>query len=334
MKTNQHYKTEDFVLNDSFRKWIQAPDVSSENYWTQFLADHPETKTMIDEARQIVLALNPLEDEVPNQRIEFIWNKIQKSKEKIQTRILPVFVRYAAVFVLAFLLGSLGLYFVSKPLVQPKEFTMINVPMGEKSELTLADGTKVWLNSGTKLRFPMAFNSKARNVFVEGEAFFDVAKNKHKPFVVNTGKLNIEVLGTRFNVSAYPEDNEIVATLEEGKIVAYFKNNSGKTELRPGQQLCFSTQSNSMKLTYVNTGLYTSWKENMLRFENAGFYDVIKKMERWYDVKINVEEMESFQKKYNMTIKTESLREILNLISLTIPINYEISENKVFISKR
>ena len=88
-----------------------------------------------------------------------------------------------------------------------------------------------------------------------------------------------------------------------------------------------------MELKEVNTDLYTSWKNKLLRFEDASFSEVIKKMERWYDVKINVDDLNSFSKKYNMTIKTESLREILQLLSLTTPIKYEINENKVFITR-
>lgn len=334
MKNYQLFKPEDFVLDDEFRKSVLSPAVSSENYWKKFLEEHPEKKKAVEEARQIILSLEPFEEEVPEYRLNKLWQRINHNKKSKVIQISHQWIKYAAVFVLAFLLGTAGIFVFKFGTDYSETYTEIKVPYGERSEVTLYDGTKVWLNSGTKLRFPIVFNSEKRNVFVEGEAFFDVAKDRKQPFVVNAGELSVEVLGTRFNVCAYPEDKEFSATLEEGKIVAYTHSVKGKIELNPGEQAIFSLSSKEMDLRKVDTGLFTSWKENLLRLEDAGFPELVKKMERWYDVKINVEEIGSYTKQYNMTIKTESLREILELISLTTPIKYEIKENKVFITRR
>lgn len=334
MKNYQHFKLEDFVLDPDFRKSVLAPGITSEHNWKTFLDSNPDKKQLVEKARKIILSLEPAEDEISEYRLNSIWQRINRDRKRGIFNIYHQMIKYAAVFVLAFLLGAGGLFILKQSANNYSEtYTEINVPYGEKSEVTLYDGTKVSLNSGTKLRFPLVFNSGNRKVFVEGEAFFDVAKDKNHPFIVNAGPMSVEVLGTRFNVCAYPDDDEISATLEEGKISANMGNGYRKTELKPGQQLIFSLKSKTMELKEVNTDLYTSWKNKLLRFENASFPEVIKKMERWYDVKISVGDLNSFSKKYNMTIKTESLREILQLLSLTTPIKYEINENKVFITR-
>jgi ferric-dicitrate binding protein FerR (iron transport regulator) len=148
---------------------------------------------------------------------------------------------------------------------------------------------------------------------------------------VNAGQMDIEVLGTRFNVCAYPDDQELYATLEEGKIRAINSGTGEEVDLLPGSQATLNLNSQKFSIQQVDTRLYTSWKENMLRLENATFSDVVKKMERWYDVKIHVDELINSEERYTLTIKTESLREMLRLVSFTTPLNYEIKENQVFI---
>jgi len=248
---------------------------------------------------------------------------------------LKSLLRYAAVFVLAFALGSVTLYILDRKEKNQLSslYNTIEVPYGERSTVTLYDGTKVWLNSGTKFRYPVAFSAQTRNVYVEGEAFLNVAKDAKHPFVVNAGQLQVKVLGTHFNVCAYPDDNEFSATLEEGSINAVNTVNGRSVTLVPGEQVVLDRQTNGMTHLQVNTDLYTSWKENLLKFEDAPFEEVIKKMERWYDVKIEVDPAINTRERYTMTIKTESLREMLQLVAKTTPMKYEIKENNVLLKK-
>jgi ferric-dicitrate binding protein FerR (iron transport regulator) len=241
--------------------------------------------------------------------------------------------KYAAVFVLAFLMGSLTLYFINRSEYNAlsAQYNTIDVPYGERSRITLYDGTKVWLNSGTKFKYPVVFSSDSRKVTIEGEAFFDVAKDKKHPFVVHAGKLQVEVLGTRFNVCAYPEDNEFSTTLEEGSVNVMNPASGKFAKLNPGEQLVLNRETDGLKLRKVDIDLYTSWKENLLKFDDATFEEVIKKMERWYDVKITVALGINTKERYTMTIKTESLREMLQLVSRTTKMNYEIKESTVLI---
>ena len=241
--------------------------------------------------------------------------------------------KYAAVFILAFFIGGLSLYLVSPIFQGTVAYNEIKVPNGEKSMITLYDGSKIWLNSGTTFRYPATFSKNERKVFVDGEAFFDIAKNKNQPFIVNANQLDIKVLGTRFNVYAYHDEPEFQVTLEEGSV--HTKAASGKrwTILTPGEQATYNRNTNQMRKETVDTDLYSSWKENLLRFEDTPFRDVIKKMEHWYGVQISLDQSINPEEAYTMTIKTESLREMLNLLAKTTQIKYEIKENKVLITK-
>ncbi len=257
-----------------------------------------------------------------------------KAKQiQFQKSIFGSLLKYAAVFILAFVLGSLSLYLMNRGERNElsSRYNEIDVPYGQRSRITLYDGTKVWLNSGSKFKYPVVFDRSSRDVFIEGEAYFEVAKDAAHPFVVSAGKLKVEVLGTHFNVCAYSDDKEFSTTLEEGSVNAINTTNGKYVRMKPGEQVILNCETNGFKRLGVETALYTSWKENLLKFEDAPFEEVIKKMERWYDVKITVDPGIDTKERYTMTIKTESLREMLQLISKTTKINYEIKENTVLI---
>lgn len=254
-------------------------------------------------------------------------------KVNYKDRLLGYFLKYAAVFILAFGLGTLSLYFINKNETNDLAslYNTIEVPYGEQSQITLYDGTKVWLNSGTKFRYPVVFNAKTRNVFMEGEAYFNVSKDAEHPFVVSAGQLKVQVLGTHFDVCAYPDDDAFSTTLVEGSVNVINTTNGKGVKLKPGEQVILNRETDELKHLNVDTELYTSWKENLLKFEDAPFEEVIQKMERWYDVKIKVDPAINTKERYTMTIKTESLREMLQLISRTTKIKYEIKVNTVLI---
>jgi len=243
--------------------------------------------------------------------------------------------RYAAVFVLAFLAGAFALTLISQNQETPlyHSYNEIQVPNGEKSTVTLYDGTRVWLNSGTTLKYPVAFQPKERKVYVDGEAYFDVSAKEDQSFIIQADQLQIKVLGTRFNVCAYHTDDKFFVTLEEGSVQTSSVVNGAELILSPGDQAIFSRETNQIAQMKVDTDLYSSWKEDLLRFQDAPFKEVIKKMERWYDVNITLDGSIDTEETYTMTIKTESLREMLTVLSKTTPMKYEITGKKVRIAR-
>ncbi len=259
----------------------------------------------------------------------------KKMRDSVSNSFFGTLLKYAAIFILAFSLGSGSIYMINKRerTELSNLYNTVVVPYGKRSQVTLYDGTKVWLNSGTTLKYPVLFSPYMRKVFIEGEAYFKVSKDDNHPFIVNSGKLDIKVLGTSFNICAYPEDNEFSATLDEGSICAINTSIDKNIMLKPGEQLILNRATNGMELLKVKTGLYSSWKEGMLKFENAPFEELIKKMERWYDVKIIVDRAINTKEHYTMTIKTESLREMLKVVSRTTSIKYEIKEDTITIKR-
>ena len=162
------------------------------------------------------------------------------------------------------------------------------IPYGNRSTVLLADGTKVWLNAGSRLIYPSRFVDRKREVFLVGEAFFDVAKNEEQPFQVSTPDIKVEVLGTRFNISAYPEENIVQTVLAEGRIkqswtIEGFFDDS--KELLPGQIMLANKQEKATSVHVVNTDYYTSWTEGYLMFSNSDLNRVVKKLERFYNIR-------------------------------------------------
>lgn len=211
------------------------------------------------------------------------------------------------------------------------------VSYGKKSMVLLSDGTKVWLNAGSQLVYPAVFLKDTREVALTGEAFFDVVKNPQKPFVVKAADVNVQVLGTRFDISAYPEDKTIQAILEEGKInLKYSGSGIFKrdyvVEMVPNQMVEFDKVSREANSSTVNVSKYVSWKDGMLEFEKANLYKALKQVERFYNIKILLEDQSigSYKLSGKLDLKDEP-EEVLNVIKLTVPIDWQRKSNGDFI---
>ena len=170
------------------------------------------------------------------------------------------------------------------------DLNQLIIPYGKTSEIVLSDGTKVYLNAGSRLVYPEFFVDKTREVFLVGEAFFEVKHDSKHPFVVQTTDIRLKVLGTKFNISAYPSENIIETVLTEGK-VRMEQNNSGifseTAIVLPNQLALFNKSSHEVKLTEVDTDNYTLWKEGLFKFESTDLSRVIKKLERFYNIRFN-----------------------------------------------
>ncbi|MFV0506905.1 MAG: FecR family protein [Bacteroidales bacterium] len=238
------------------------------------------------------------------------------------------FSNIAAILVLPLLL--LSAYYIYNDYSQTVQYAEIVAPKGEKARFVLPDGSCGYLNSGTSLRYAYPFDEE-RIVSLSGEAFFDVA-HSDKTFVVQTQGLDIKVHGTVFNVCAYDDDSQITTTLEAGSISAMRHSDGKAVKIKPNQQVIFDKNTQKISCVDVDIDLYTSWKDKMLRFQNTPFVEVVKKMERWYDVRIVLSEKLKYSQYYTMTVKTESLREMLELMKVTTPMKYEVKEDSVYIT--
>ncbi|WP_197062639.1 FecR family protein [Muricauda sp. MAR_2010_75] len=217
-------------------------------------------------------------------------------------------------------------------------YNTLKVPNAKRFNLVLSDGTKVHLNSGSSLRYPVSFlPGQKREVFLEGEAFLEVAHDKEHPFVVNAHDLNVEVLGTRFNLSDYGENSDTEVVLVDGLVSLEPLNNfdeNSKVLLEPGYMGSFNRSNKNISKSKVNTSLYTSWVEGRIVIRNEPFENILIKLQRYYNVTI-INNNESLAKeRFNATIETEkeTIEQVLNYFKQVYRIDYEVVENKVVIN--
>lgn len=220
----------------------------------------------------------------------------------------------------------------------PNVMNQLVIPYGNQSKLILSDNTVVWLNAGSRLVYPTFFNGKTREVLLFGEAFFEVSKNAEKPFIVKTSDIEIKVLGTQFNVSAYSEDKVIQTVLKEGS-VAIRQNNAtffdSEILLKPNQLASFSKSSNETKLYDVDASYYTLWTKGLLSFDDVDFNRILKKVERFYNISVGFSEPTlgsiRISGKLDLKRNRDEVLEYLEKVSLT---NIEkVNDNQYMVKK-
>jgi len=319
----------DISDKNRIHKYFNDSSIDDENFVAaQFLKEGnlPELKEAAQEhwekAPSKVVELQHILD-----RIHFHINT-SKDKRPVRSRILSAYYRVAAVLLIPLIIG--GIYMMVQNSTPNNSYAEISAPQGSRVQFTLPDGSMGHLNGGSRLKYPANFSDN-RNVSLSGEAYFEVTKDKKHPFTVQTKYADVQVFGTKFDVCAYEGDQEVFTTLEEGSVKVLNKTGKTYAMLNPGEQNVISTSNGKMQNIPVKTNLYTSWKDEMLRFNNSPFDEVIKKMERWYGVKINLDKSLKYSENYTFTVRTESLKELLELLSFTTPMSYEIDNDTVMI---
>jgi transmembrane sensor len=259
---------------------------------------------------------------------EKLYSELPKTDKKIKLIQLNVFMKIA-VSVLIILSVGFGSLWTNEHFFKRSKsaFVKFETPKGEKSKIVLADGSLVWLNSQTNLKYD-ALNP--RKVFIEGEAYFEVKSDSDNPFEVNTSSgISIKVTGTRFNLKCYTNDPFIETTLDEGEVIITGVDSEKLAVLNPGQQAQYDLQNNRIKVTNVSTEIYSLWKNNELRFSDISFAELVPRIESWYGVSVKLDPRIGEKDRFTMTLKTESLRELLNMMQLTSKFNYEINGSSV-----
>lgn len=202
-------------------------------------------------------------------------------------------------------------------------------PSGSRTYLELADRTKVWLNSGSKLVYPQRFNGKTRTVQLTGEAYFEVAPDKAQPFIVESNGMAVKAVGTAFNVKAYPDGTDFETTLESGKVIV-MKNALNKisaiSHMEPGQHFVLNRETSQYSLKTEDLAKYVSWKEGKLIFKNDHMDKVAEQLSRWFNVKIIFSNPGLRELTYTATFIDEPLSQILEMMEVVTPISYTISE--------
>lgn len=208
-------------------------------------------------------------------------------------------------------------------------FHTLEVPRGGEYFMVLGDGTKVWLNAATRLRYPVAFGEGVRKVFLEGEAYFEVAKDAKRMFVVETAQARVKVLGTSFDVCAYEEDGKVFMTLEEGSVEMEKADCTEVLRMVPGEQVCLVEGERMMKYE-VETALFTSWRSGRLVFKNMSLEELMRIISRWYDVEVKFKKENLKQIVFTGDVKKyEDLDEVLEFVELTSEARFMIEGDMI-----
>ncbi len=208
------------------------------------------------------------------------------------------------------------------------QFTEVVTQPGQKTSVTLPDGSIVWLNSSSSIKYPASFNIKNREVAMTGEAFFEVKKDPSKTFRVESGDLYVEVHGTSFNVKNYPEENAQEVTVAEG-VVGLKSSSREISRLTKGERAIFNKITENIAVTKENPVLLTAWKNDELIFRDTPVEEVVKSLEGWYGVNITIDREMAGKHNYTFKVKTESFREVLDMMKLMSPISYVINGKEV-----
>ncbi len=395
------YSEEDFIKDEYFQKWVLDTDPMANNFWENWIKDHPNKEEMVEKARRFILLLNFDNEKLSSEDFDAMWRNIVErrediaseiSKHKLSTKVksLP-WLRVAAVFV-GLITVSLSLYFLNPfkaintalpsdsqitleledgtvkileestnevvknakgqivvtqnqntLLYQERnssskiiEYNQLTVPYGKKFELVLSDGSRVFLNSGSNLRYPVNFlEGKPRNVYLDGEAYFSVQKDEDHPFTVITDEMNTQVYGTEFNVSSYKNENNTSTVLVEGSVGVYRSNNEEALvpiKIEPGQRAVF--EDNTIAVEEADVSKYIAWKDNKLLFVNDRFDLILKELERHFDIQINNHFSALDSKRFTGTFEHESLDIILRVFDEHTPFDFIVDDGRIIITER
>lgn len=333
----QDYNTDDFLNDESFQAYVFGTDHKSELFWKGWLVENRPNLKEAEAAKNILLIFSIKRLEIDPQKYNQDFIRLQKSitEKKIGTHIFlgknfDLIWKVAASILIVLGLGY-GISNFSSNELNQKEITILEKsnPKGRKSMVMLPDGSRVKLNADSYFKYEeIGVN---RNVYLKGEAFFEVSKDADRPFTVYSDDISTRALGTSFNVRAYPEDSVTHVYLATGQVEVKTnkKDRCTKLILEPGNGACFYKNEQRLSLEDFDIETTLAWKEGVIIFEKSDFMEVKKSLERWYGVDIEVVGAPDSSWRINGSFKNESLENILNSIDFTTPIDYSITNKKV-----
>ncbi|HEX2922111.1 MAG TPA: FecR domain-containing protein [Bacteroidales bacterium] len=254
-----------------------------------------------------------------------------KTRPRGVKKALAIYTNIAAILILPLLVGGLYLYLNKKNgfdtfRTPGSSLTTVYAPMGSRVSFNLPDGTTGMLNSGSSISYSMPFQDN-RSVDLKGEAWFDVKHDEAHPFIINTPASNIKVLGTSFNLSAYPDEGYVELVLNRGKVEFLNRQNNEKVILNPAERLVL--QNGKMTKTTIDTTIYNGWKEGKLIFRGDPMGEVAKRIMRWYNVDVVLADKQLESYSFRGIFKDDKLEDILAFLAMTSPIEYEIIPREI-----
>lgn len=305
-----------------------SDDIRQIQEWLELSPENPVILTEIVNIWSVTMG----KPEYYQPDLTYNWNKlIQRINYKSRRKnSLILFTRMAAAAAVLILVFIAGITMSDRFVIHPQKITYSKIisPKGNKTRIILPDSSRVWLNSGSELWYPSDYSAQNREVWMKGECFFQVQKDPDHPFLVHGTKIQVKVYGTVFNFKEDESKELSDVTLLTGNVEVLNLKNQKISDLKPGQQLVCQ-KGISQILAPENMDAMTSWVNNILIFKNQPFEEVIRYLEGWYGVDIQLDRSLYYLHNYTFKVKTESLREVLELISIITPIKYKIEGDQI-----
>lgn len=337
------YDLENFILDNSFINFATNKDNIDTAKWEKWFSQNPKNYKTALEAKMLIKHLRFKNQELPGNLIDDEWlklsirlelNEIRQAKKNRKSVYIRKIGRITAAASILLLFTSLLYYFISPSINDSKNLVFQEhiVKKGEVKNLLLSDGTIVFINSDSKLKYEENFGKNSREIYLEGEAWFDVSHNSKLPFIVHTLENDITVTGTAFNVHAYPNENTFRTSLERGKISVSHCDEKA-VELQENQTYFFLKDSNKAKICDTeNTESFSSWKDGKTVFRNQTFTEILLKLERSHNVTFNLLNENVADIKFTGNFSTkDDINTILKVIKLSMAFDYEISNDTIII---
>ena len=308
--------------------------MANSNHSSQYFEDQVNSRSnqnLEEEIAGAIKVISEIEEVDSHKAFLAVKGKIQKAS-KIKSLITAVS-RIAAILFVPLLIGTLFAVHQLTNTAKSQQIAIqeITSPPGIRSQVLLPDGTKVWLNAESSIKFNIPFDQSQREIALTGEAFFDVHKNPEVPFVVKSGNVAVSVLGTRFNFKAYDQENRIEVVLEEGKVKLSTKTNIQGLEatMNPGERAVYDKKDYSTQITNGKIDKYIAWHSGRLVFDDTPLPEVAAQLDRWYGIEVVLEGPQIENYKITTTFENESLNQVLDLLELSSPIDVKYENAKI-----
>lgn len=337
------FKAKDFVLDQDFRSWLSGTAPDNDLIWERWLAEDEEMAREVEKAKMLFHALSFNKYRIEDEAVHGDWERLKSAiikdpSEHLQTKFsdrISWLWRVAAACVLLVSIFAVKQFWFLKTDPDKKELITRTAPKGERLTIKLIDGTSVRLNSGSTLTFPKMFPGGKRELTLVGEAYFEVAPDKDAPFIIHTGEVTTQVLGTTFGIEAYPETDDVRVAVVEGKVKVKSESVRDKQEvfLIKNEMATFDKTAKRLAVSEFDSNKQLAWKDGVLYFDKTDFYGVIKKLENWYGVKIQVSESVKPDREWRFSGKfdNQSLDYILNVVRYPNQFSFEINKDFVII---
>ena len=340
----KHLQTvEDFISDEYFQRWVLENDQEAEVYWNRWMARYPKTVPVIKEARQIILSLNFKEDRPEEDRFQQVWKRIQAENQTLATqplqkaRGLYPYTKWKIAAVIALLL-TVGVTFWSL-WQQNSETITYTTDYGQTRQLILPDSSVVLLNANSTVHYLASWNDDVREVWLQGEAFFQVSKKQIKgdslqraKFLVHTDQLDVEVVGTTFNVNTHREKTQVV--LNHGRVNINFKNRNDLENLvmQPGEMVEYASRDLMITRERVDTVVYTAWVNKKLIFEDRTLEEIAHALEDNFGYEITFADTRIQAERFTASIPTDDVELLFPMLSRAFNLEMQRNQEKIIYS--